>query len=231
MRRINIFIVVVLITAATFAQNEFNDVAYLRDSNMIRKIIAKQLYSNLLKPDISNKKLLEFNFIEKVAKKVIGINIETKSDSIEFKPSFKSTVELGYDIGSGDYGMDRINLNFIEHYQLKQYLSIGMGIGLRYYLDDEAVLVPLFVDVRTSIEREKISPYAAIGFGYSFDASNGFEGVGILIKPSIGVIAKISQESSINFGLGYEIQQMKFHYTNEFSANSNAISIIIGLSF
>ena len=76
-----------------------------------------------------------------------------------------------------------------------------------------------------------------MGIGYSFDATNGFEGVGFLLNPTIGVSFKVSDKSVINVGIGYEMQAMEFYFYDYYygyrkiTENSGAVSIVVGISF
>jgi len=149
---------------------------------------------------------------------------------------YKGIVELGYEIGTGDFGMDRLKLNIINGYQINPYFSLGFGTGLRYYFDAEAALIPIFADFRANFMDNNVSPYLSLGVGYSFDATNSFEGVGFLLNPTVGVSFKVSDKSAMNVGLGYEMQRMKFFYSgwgyyDEWTENSGAISINVGISF
>jgi len=181
---------------------------------------------------------------------VRGNNSSTKT-TVGLQSGYKGIVELGYLVGVGDYGMDRLKLDIINGYQINPYFSLGIGIGLRYYFDREKVLMPLFADFRVNFINKNVSPYLSLGLGYSFDATNGFEGfesVGFLLNPTVGVSFKISDKSSVNVGLGYEMQIMKSssaHYYNmgpnqgyqgyyryyTFTEHSGTINVIIGISF
>ena len=163
-------------------------------------------------------------------------NRATQSFGNGLQEGYKGIVELGYEIGTGDFGMDRLKLNVINGYQINPYFSLGFGTGLRYYFDAEAALIPIFADFRANFMDNNVSPYLSLGVGYSFDATNSFEGVGFLLNPTVGVSFMVSEKSAMNVGIGYEMQRMKFfyydwYYNDEFTENSGAISINVGISF
>ncbi|MGI6718209.1 MAG: hypothetical protein ACOX4D_03540 [Bacteroidales bacterium] len=133
-----------------------------------------------------------------------------------------------------------MKLNIINGYQINPYISMGVGTGLRYYYDLGVALIPLFADFRANFMDNYISPYFSFGLGYSFNVTNGFFGVGLLLNPTIGASFKVFKKSAINVGLGYEMQKMKFYYEifdgyyfhNRYYAGSlDAISINVGISF
>jgi hypothetical protein len=114
--------------------------------------------------------------IEKLAKEPYQGKSDSSLDNSGLQSGYKGIVELGYQIGIGDYGMDRLKLNIINSYKINPYFSLGFGTGLRYYFDAEAAVIPVFADFRTNFINNKISPYLSLGVGYSFDATNDFEG-------------------------------------------------------
>lgn len=173
---------------------------------------------------------------------------ENKSSSMNTSSKFGYVgfVELGYQSGTGVHDLDRVKLNFINGYQFNPYFSLGFGIGLRNYftqnatfnLKQNATLIPFFVDLRTRITNQQISPYVSLGAGYSFDPSNHFKGVGFLFNPSLGVSFRVAEDSYIHLGLDYERQRMKFSYIDypsfqfiTFTDNANAVGVNLGISF
>lgn len=240
MKKILAFVLFVLITTVSFAQsNNYQDVVYLKNGSIIRGLIIEQIPNKSIKVQTADNNVFVYQIeeVEKMAKETNQRRSVSKGDVFHLEPGYKGLIELGYQIGSGDFGMDRIKLNIINGYQVNQNFSIGIGTGLRYYTDAEALLIPIFADFRGNISLDsKISPYVSLGIGYSFDATNSFEGVGFLLNPTIGVSFKVSDKSAMNVGLGYEMQKLGYELSvgydyYEGSINSGAISIVIGLSF
>jgi hypothetical protein len=155
-----------------------------------------------------------------------------------------------------------------------------LGTGLRYYYDtytyawrptsdyskiiipavevaqskkaiySETALIPVFADLRATISKNKVSPYLSLGVGYSFDAKNNFEKIGFYLNTTLGISLKVSKNSAMLIGIGYEMQQMNFfsfdtpdqynkYYPDQyntypyniFTDNSGAMSFNIGFSF
>ena len=226
-----------LITTVSFGQSNYQDVVYLKNGSIIRGTIIEQVPNKSIKIETADRSVFVYQMdeIEKLTKEVIQGKSGGSLSNSGLQSGYKGIVELGYQIGTGDYGMDRLKLNIINGYQINPYFSLGFGTGLRYYFDAEAALIPLFADFRANFIDNKISPYLSLGVGYSFDATNDFEGVGFLLNPTVGVSFKVSDKSAVNVGLGYEMQKMKFFYYDyffyEFTENSGAISINVGISF
>jgi hypothetical protein len=232
-----------LTMALSFGQSSYEDVVYLKNGGIIRGLIIEQIPNKSIKIQTSDNNVFvyQINEVEKLAreeKAAIGASV---ASDISPSAGYKGAMEFGYQLKVGEYGLDRIKLNIVNGYQFNPYLTLGFGTGVRYYPDVEAALIPVFFDLRTCFVNKKISPYISVGAGYSFDATNNFQGVGLMLSPNLGVDIKISEKSSLCFGAGYELQKMKFfqfyydyynnYYYQGFFANSDAISINIGFSF
>ena len=244
MKKYLLLFVLGLITTFSFGQNNYQDVVHLKNGRTVRGIIIEQVPNKSIKIETADKKVLAFQLdeIEKFTKEpyqMAGGNAIRPSDSSVdskfLKTGYKRVVELGYQFGTGDYGMNRLKLNIINAYQINPNFSVGIGTGIRYYLDPNTTVVPLFADFRANLSKKSISPYCSLGVGYSFDASNNFDGVGFLVNPTVGASFMISEKTAINVGLGYEIQLMDFHYNYSYAysntRNSGAISLIAGITF
>ena len=238
MKKYLVSILFVLVTTLAFAQSNYQDVVYLKNGNIIRGIIIEQVPNKSIKIETADRSvfLYQMDEIEKLTKEEIKGKSKNTGDLSGLKTGYKGIAEMGYQIGVGNYGMDRLKLNVIYGYQISPYFSLGLGTGLRYYFDAGATLIPVFADFRANFLNKRVSPYLSLGLGYSFDAGYHFKGVGFLLNPTAGVSFKVSNKSSLNVGLGYEMQTMDFYGTNYYgyysnSQNSGAISIIAGVSF
>lgn len=239
MKRFLTLILFVLFTTKSFGQRNYQDVVYLKNGSIIRGVIIEQVPNTSIKvkTEFRNVFMFRMDEIEKLTKEPIqGVRGSLNSNS-GLQSGYKGITELGYQIGSGALGLDRMRIDIIINgYQITPNFSFGVGTGLRYYFDAEAAVIPIFVDFRSNFMNDNVSPYLSLSTGYSFDATNGFESVGFLLHPTIGVAIKVSEKSSLNLGLGYELQRMRFYYWNdwgvvEFTDYSNAVSISAGISF
>lgn len=238
MKKLFALLFFVFISIVSFCQNNYQDVVYLKDGSIIRGTIIEQVPYKLIKIETTDRCVFvcKIDDIEKLTKETIQFKKKIILDNSGLKPGYKGIVELGYQIGMGEYGLDRLKFNLVNGYQINPYFSVGIGTGLRYYFNSKAALIPVFSDFRANFMDNKVSPFLSLGFGYSFNASNNFKGIGILLNPSAGVSFKVSNKSSVNIGIGYEIQRMDFYPYNYYeiyfiTKNSGAISINAGISF
>lgn len=235
-------LILILITKSSIAQTNYQDVVYLKNGSIIRGIIIEQIINKSIKIETADKNIFVFTLdeIEKITKEQLKMNDEkSQSHSSNSKVNI-TTIDFGYQIGVGQYGIDRLRLNVSNSYQFNSYFSLGGGIGLRYYSDYEASLVPIFLNIKTNLTEANIKPYIQLLAGYSFDASNNWNDVGIIINPEFGLTIKTNTKASLNLGIGYEIQQMDFVSVSYYRGsptytlskeNSGAINIIAGITF
>jgi len=233
--------VLFFISFCAFSQSDYQDVIYLKDGSIIRGIIIEQVPNKTVKLKTSAVNIFVYKIedIEKMTKeenqnvKTTNTTKTNNNNADQMDIGYSGRVELGYGFGTGDFGTDNVKFNFINGYRINNYFSLGLGFGARYYPDREALLVPVFLDVRSRFLTGKISPYFALGLGYTINATDDFSGVGALINPQIGVSILTSSSADFTVGLGYDIQKVKdFEYTySGRTVSLNAISLNIGISF
>ncbi|MDL2323166.1 hypothetical protein LJC52_04175 [Bacteroidales bacterium OttesenSCG-928-A17] len=228
----------VFFTFSAFTQGNMQDVIYLKNGGVIRGIIIEQVPNKSFKIQTADESIFVFSIdeVDKIAKEISKNNVEQKDPTNKTRIGYRGIIELGYELGTGDYGLDRVKLNIINGYQINSIFSVGLGMGFRYYYDAEALLIPIFADFRATFLDRNISPYFSFGIGYSFDATNELNGVGLMLSPNIGISFKTPDKNRINVGLGYEIQNMEFYYYDYYSyysgrKNCGALSLNVGISF
>ena len=243
MKNILTAILFALTATFSFAQSNYQDVVYLKNGSIIRGMIIEQVPNRSIKIETADRSVFVYQMeeIEKLTKEASQGKGGNASGS---SSGYRGIVETGYQFGVGDYGMSRLKLNVINGYQFNPYFSMGLGVGLRYYTEDEQALIPLFADFRVHFMDKKVSPYFSLGAGYSFNPGDGFAGAGFFLNPAIGVNFKPSAKIGIHVGVDYEMQRMNFlrysysyssgysHYNYyETSENMGAIGLTAGISF
>jgi V8-like Glu-specific endopeptidase len=236
MRQLITFIFLTIISISAYSQSNYQDVVYLKDGSIYRGIILEQIPNKTIKLEIIGKNLIVFKMedIEKMTREPISAETATiqpvsekETNSVKTEDGklkrYRGQIELGYDIGVGNYGVDRIRLNIINGYRVYPFLSVGFGTGLRYFHGSGDLYVPAFLDLRVNILDTKISPYVAIGTGYSMRVTDGFA-AGFMFNPTIGAQFKTSPKLAMNFGFGYDLLRLN-------TSILGALSFNLGLSF
>jgi hypothetical protein len=173
---------------------------------------------------------------EKITQDHISVNFpEQKSDTIASSNSqmrYIGYAELGYSAGIGNEGLSVLKLNVVNGYQINQYLSIGFGTGLRYFIGFDAAVLPIFANFRAHLANKKVSPYFSMDAGTTLNIFDGFRNIGALVSPTGGLSIRFHDNSTINFGIGYEMQGLTLYKNNGSSikVNSNGLSFILGFS-
>lgn len=228
----------VVLSTLAFAQSNYQDVVYLKNGSVIRGIIVEQVPNQSIKIETADKSIFVYKMeeIEKLAKE----GRQSRALISEVKPGYQGIVEVGYGIKTGDYGLNVLKFNIINGYRINNNFAVGLGTGIRHYTEggESATLIPIFADLRANITSKNIAPYVAFGIGYSFNASDSFSGIGLLINPTAGVGFKMKTRSILHVGLGYEMQRTKATYSDyynnyyyESSETTGAISLNVGISF
>lgn len=94
--------------------------------------------------------------------------------------------------------------NFINGLSLSKTFSIGLGLGFRLPLSSEAIVMPLFFDMRIRFMKTKIAPVLALALGGCFQVDRDFEGTGGIVAVELGISVKKSGKSFLMFTVGYE---------------------------
>jgi hypothetical protein len=238
------FGILLIINFAVYAQTDYQDVIYLKNGGIIRGMIIEQIPNKTLKIETVDRNVFVFQIdeIEKITREpTVNRSSSGSGANKEFlSPGYQGTIELGYAIGVGKTELDFLKLNVINGYRANSHFFIGFGTGFRHYSGLNSFFIPLFIDFRANFSSNSTSPYIAFNLGYSLNASKDFEGVGLLMSPTFGVIFQ-KDKTPIHLSLGYEMQKMKIQYYNfnwygyfnsyQVNTSLNAISINVGVSF
>src|SRR5690625_2200214 len=242
-----LFLIIVMLSASTvFAQSQYEDVVYLKNGSIIRGVITEQIPNESIKIEISNGSIFVYRMdeIERIVREPVQVRSggrDRTRNASDYEPGYEVSVDLGYQIGTGDWGLDRIKLDIINGYRINPYIFLGLGTGWRYYHQIEDALVPIFLNFKVNFIQSQMSPFLGLSTGYSLNASNNFKGAGAFIAPTMGVDFPISNSARMNVGLSYESQRLKsklYHFypdnyidSYEATFNSGAISLSIGFTF
>lgn len=157
-------------------------------------------------------------------------SVQNDSTSLKGRGIF----ELGYQFSSGEFGLDRIMANFVMSFPLNPNFSMGIGIGFRYYReeDDGQLVLPVYADFRANLTESEVAPFVSFQVGYSFYTDYGIKGLGLFLNPSAGV--RFGNTNPVHIGIGYEMQSMEFYEYYSFDKRrefSGAFSLFLGISF
>lgn len=195
----------------SFSQENYEDVIYLKNQNIIHGMIIEQIPNESIKIKTKDKDVFYFKIseIEKIVKEVnTNYDEKSKKNIVLSKYRFFNITEFVYGFSDKVIGLQTIN-----GVTLGESISLGIGIGYDKYPD--IGLSPIFLDFRYFITKNKISPFIELPIGQSFIidyyARDGNEGnlSGFYTNPSMGIKFKISPNTAFNLSLGFKYQKSK----------------------
>ena len=216
MKRILLSIVFFVIGILVFAQQNYDDVVYLKNGSIIRGTIIEQVPNVYISIQTYDKNVFVYKLeeIEKITKEPkTSVKASTFSDT-DFKTGYCGILNFGYGfgIGDGNDGINTINFDFINGFQLFPYFSAGIGTGVKVWkkagYSSTPILIPLFLDLRGYFLFGKVSPFLCIDIGYCWEVSPITQGLGLLFSPTAGVSIVIGNKSRLNIGTGYAMQRI-----------------------
>ncbi len=191
-----------------YAQNKkLQEVVYLKNGSIIYGTVVEQRPGESLKVQTNDGSIFVYKIseVEKITKEAIQHKnkfASTINNGSGAKKGYKGFAEVGYTIGTGDFGEDRIELNTSHGYQFNPYLYVGGGIGINYYNDIEWYGMPIFANIRTNILDNKIAPFVDLKIGYT-----GLDIIGFYLATSAGCRIGLGKKTAVNVGLGYTYQK------------------------
>jgi hypothetical protein len=240
---------VLVFSAGTKAQGNYEDVVYLKNGGIIHGIIIEQVLNESIKIRTKDRNVFVFRMEEvlKITKEESAAapkpDVRTEKEA-EPEESMKQS---GYtNILEFTFGRDQlrnhsnnaltgstkstsqmsIGIQDINGYLFNPHLSTGIGIGLHFY--PGMVLVPLFADVRYNFTKTPVTPFVALGAGYSFTYMEvfGFESTkdyfgGPMLNPSFGVKFTFRSGKAFQMNLGYRYQETRIYTHNSIFSNSH----------
>ena len=138
----------------------------------------------------------------------------------------------GIGISSGSKFM--VGVSTVHGYQAAPFLFAGVGIAANdmawkdEYGNNDALVVPVFGDVRLDMGAGRYSPFVDLRGGYDFICGNG-----IYLNPSIGIHFAKSDNFGFNLSVGYEFQgtENDFYYDDEKKSSVSYLTLKFGIDF
>lgn len=136
------------------------------------------------------------------------------------------SVNAGVAIGAGTYSNTIYSATLTDGYRFNKYIFTGIGVGFGYsdvlyeaHVDgsdvteyrNNAYLVPVFLNVRANLPCGKVSPFASLNLGYTFDLNRNFnDAPGFMIEPAIGIDYNLRGKKAIYLLIGFNLQRGQY---------------------
>jgi len=223
----------------TMAQNNTQDVVYLKNGGIMRGTLLEMIPDSLLKIQTADGNVFVYKMseIKKYTKETnLNAAITTPKDTTGLKRGYYGVVEYGTGVTFGDDGGPFTSkINFISGYRICPWFAVGGGVGVRAYMND-GIYLPVYLDLRTNFFNRKTSPYIAIDGGYGFRTNHIYDG-GLMFSPTFGVCVKLKDRMALNIGLNYEYQQnsreINTYYYSSYRVDysSHTFGFLFGFTF
>jgi hypothetical protein len=240
-KKVFLLALLVFIQYSLLAQNNRQDVVYLKNGGITRGTIIELIPEKQIKIETfdGNVFVYQMSEIEKYAKEpTFTPKLQNAEDNTGIKRGYYGVLEFGTGFSFGALeGPLRNKINIINGYRINPWLAAGAGFGVRFYPGDE-ILLPFFADLRVNFLNKKTSPYVSMGIGYAFSPSEVDYG-GLLLTPTFGISVKLKKRNALNLGLSYEAQGLNYKYYDYYDSYnqvshteySHTISFQLGVLF
>lgn len=137
---------------------------------------------------------------------------------------------------SGAFCLDNeegsFNVEIVNGIRFSRYLFVGVGVGVSASLEDEAVKVPLYVDVKGYMPVTKCTDlFAGIDLGTKLDYDYGLSG-GLMLRPEFGLHFQFNEKLGLNVALFYERYSFKMQFAEYgVDAWTNNVGLKLGFHF
>jgi hypothetical protein len=207
MKKIFAFILFFSIGLLTIAQESLQDVVYLKNGSILRGTIMEQVPNKTIKIQTTDRNVFVYQMdeIEKLSKEPIPEKGKSYSGSSGRQSGYLGVLDFSYGIGLSET-YDMFQINVINGYRFNPYFSLGFGTGFEFIPKTDALIIPLYADLRGYFIDGVITPYLGLDLGYSILTKPDFQGLGMLVNPSIGGKFQIGERVAFNVGFGYMAQ-------------------------
>ena len=182
------------------------------------------------------------------------IDTPSESDNYAFTGYYNVT-DIGFLVGATDnLNPAPFSLMMVNGWHITEKLGAGIGIGTEFYTES---YMPVVLDIRYYLRKEKFSPYFFIQGGYNigldeyadeqivYDHLHIWPGDiweypervkvkgGFLLNPGIGIKNMFNETFGMIFNLSYRLQQLNYEYNenSQLKIDQNRLAIKIGIIF
>lgn len=120
----------------------------------------------------------------------------------KFQEVILRNIEIEYIATVHCIDIDLLIAQMINSKRFKR-LSLGIGAGIRFEAGNSfRPYIPVFLDIRTRFVPRRVSPFIALGCGYTFHPN--YDG-GLYLSPSLGISFKLGHKFGMHLALSYEL--------------------------
>ena len=219
--RLSFFFIFLVLSIASFAQKDLEDVIYLKNGSFLRGTIVEVVPGKSVTIQVAETKKLEINLedIEKMTRENVPDFQNPKYEGKIRKRGLQDVTELGIMVGISEYRTDNGWFSNAENpftiFTAVDYIfnyNFCTGAGMGYDKWDTLSLMPFFVDLRVNLMKKAITPFLFADAGYALGWSKTVKGSdkgGMMFNAGVGAKLVLEKSVALNFSLGYKLQNIR----------------------
>lgn len=256
-----LLLLLLLISAYAGAQNQYQEVVYLKDGSTVRGMIIEQVPNVSLKIKTPDGSIFAYPMteVEKITKEPFRMrqrdasrrysgNREYRYRGVSDENTlynwahlnqnlrgYKGFVDAGYQFDLSGHNANSFEVLTSHGYQFNNYIFVGGGGGIIYYTGLDKVMIPFFSNFRVNFGQRPATPFADVKLGYSAgDMPGAYFSLGL------GMRIRVADRKAINLRLEYAAQQQgyewEFHTNNGYdfydaSFTASSLGFKVGFEF
>lgn len=244
-----VIIFLFLLSHFSRAQNNMEDVVYLKNGSIIHGTIVEQIPNETIKIQTADKNVFVYKMdeVSKITKEALPGNGKSTGKSKSSSSGTFVAGDFGFAPGVGDISASGngqyaeaknddyiINFDFVVGGRLAEGINFGLGVGFDKYKATSAI--PLFIDFRADLAHGDVRPILIGDIGYAFEVGGdgSQKGKGLMINPAFGIKFDVGG-AFMNFTIGYRIQTFNYNfsvygYSLDVSETANFLTLKLGIS-
>lgn len=202
MKKLVTLLCMLLFAIAVNAQNNYQEVVYLKNGSVIRGTIIEFVPGASIKiKSAGNVFFYKIEEIEKITREIPEKGSGGTTGDYGFKPKgFGASYEMGL-ISFPASDFTAFSMVLINGYRFSPHFFMGLGLGAE--VASGFVSVPAYLDFRAYFLKSRVTPYFDLGAGYNM-WSVGKLYHGFMISPAFGVRLALTQKVGMGLNLGYK---------------------------
>ena len=156
-------------------------------------------------------------------------------------PKYQGEANLGYSIGVGALGFNKVNLHTVQGIKVGEYVSAGVGLGLDWWrgiykdyweekgqFDSGELTLPIYLNVKGYLPMSKnTAPYISCDLGYATGITKGVKNLaGLYFSPAVGF-----KFNSFKAELGFTLQKVADEYVEYLYGTNAATAFKISIGY
>lgn len=144
---------------------------------------------------------------------------------------YQGEVDMSYSFGIDDE-TNNVNLEIINGIRFSRHFYAGVGLGASTNFSDEAVIIPIYVDLKGYIPvSNNLDLTTGVDIGTKLDYYYDMSG-GLLFRPEFGLHFPIKHKVGMKLAMFYELYSYRITVLYaEISSQTNQIGLRLGINF